>query len=92
MFRILFFKCSSLEDLNLSNFNIHNVIAMERMFSGCVSLKELNLFIFNNSNMTDMRCIFSGCSDQLKTKIKAQYTNIKGEAFDNDDEYELNDL
>ena len=83
----MFFNCSSFEELNAYNFNIHNVIAMERMFSGCVSLKQLNLFIFNNSNMTDMRYIFSGCSVQLKMKIKAQFTNIKEEAFYNDDEY-----
>jgi len=28
-----------------------------------------------------MRGMFYGCSEQFKTKIKAQYKNIKGEAF-----------
>ena len=60
---------------------------MERMFVGCVSLKELNLFNFNNSNMTDMRYMFSGCSEQLIMEIRAQYANIKEEAFYNEDEY-----
>jgi len=50
-------------------------------------LKELNLFNFNNSNMTDMRYMFNGCSDQLIMEIRAQYANIKEEAFYNDDEY-----
>ena len=54
---------------------------MEGMFFGCSSLKELNLSNFNTHNVTNMNRMFSGCSDQFKNKIRAQYRNIKEEAF-----------
>ena len=53
------------------------------MFSGCSSLKELNLSNFNTNNVIIMRGMFSGCSNQFQNKIRAQYKNIKEEAFDN---------
>ena len=34
----MFYKCSSLEYLDLSSFNVSNVESMEAMFSGCSSL------------------------------------------------------
>ena len=39
----MFYLCSSLKELNLSNFNTNNVTDMNGMFSGCSSLNELNL-------------------------------------------------
>ena len=51
------------------------------MFSGCSSFKELNLNNFNNNNVTNMKYMFSGCSEQFKNTIRAQYKNIKEEAF-----------
>ena len=69
--------CSSLKELNLSNFNTNNVTYMEGMFSGCSSLKELNLSNFNTNNVTDMAGMFFGCSDQFHNKIRAEYKNIK---------------
>ena len=77
----MFSGCSSLKELNLSNFNTNNVTNMNSMFSGCSSLKELNLSNFNTNNVTNMRWMFSGCSKQLKNKIKSEYKNIKKEAF-----------
>ena len=77
----MFDGCSSLKELNLNNFNTNNVVDMRWMFQGCSSLKELNLTYFNTSNVTDMRSMFYGCSDQFQNKIRAQYKNIKEEAF-----------
>ena len=81
--RRMFWGCSSLKELNLSNFNTNNVTIMGYMFSGCSSLKELNLSNFNtNTNkVTFMGYMFSGCSNQFQNKIRAQYKNIKEEAF-----------
>ena len=79
----MFSKCSSLKELNLNNFNTNNVTYMSGMFSGCSSLKELNLNNFNTNNVTNMYGMFSGCSNDLIMKIKAQYKNIKEEAFKN---------
>ena len=79
--RSMFWGCSSLKELNLSNFNTNNVTKMGCMFFGCSSLKELNLSNFNTNNVTNMNSMFSGCSKQLKNKIKSEYKNIKEEAF-----------
>jgi len=50
----MFYGCSALKELNLSNFNTNNVTDMEGMFSWCSSLKELNLFNFNTNNATNI--------------------------------------
>ena len=73
----MFYGCSALKELNLSNFNINNVTDMEGMFSWCSSLKELNLSNFNTNNATDMGLMFSRCSYQLRNKISTQYKNLK---------------
>jgi len=77
----MFYGCSSLKELNLSNFNTNNVTDMRSMFSGCSTLKELNLSNFNTNNVILMGGMFDGCSDQFKNKIRAEYKNIKKEAF-----------
>ena len=79
----MFYEYSSLKELNLSNFNTKYVIDMGFMFSGCSSLKELNISNFNTNNVTYMGGMFTGCSDQFQNKIRAQYKNIKEEAFNN---------
>ena len=45
----MFFWCSSLNELNITNFNTNNVTDMDYMFSGCKSLKELYLTNFNTN-------------------------------------------
>ena len=77
----MFWGCSSLKELNVTNFNTNKVTNMKGMFLGCSSLKELNLTNFNTDNVTDMLWMFSGCSDDLKKKIKSENKNIKDEAF-----------
>ena len=77
----MFSGCSSLEELNLSNFNTNNVTNMVDMFCGCSSLKELNLTKFNNNNVINIRSMFYGCSDDIIGKIKSENKNIKEEAF-----------
>ena len=79
----MFYGCSSLNELNLNNFNTNNVIDMSCMFFGCSSLNELNLNNFNTNNVTDMYRMLSGCLDELKLKIKGQFKNFKDEAFVN---------
>ena len=70
----MFSGCSSLKQLNLSNFNTNNVTDMVGMFSGCSSLEELNLSNFNTKNVTNMECMLSGCTVQFQNKIRS---NIK---------------
>ena len=56
----MFYWCSSLTSLNLSNFNTNNVTNMNHMFQYCSSLTSLNLSNFNTNNVTDMSWMFSG--------------------------------
>ena len=58
----MFTECSSLINIDLSNFNTQNVTDMDSMFSGCSSLTNINLSNFNTQNVTDMDSMFSGCS------------------------------
>ena len=73
----MFTGCSSLKELNLSNFNTNNVTDMRYMFDGCSLLKELNLYNFNTNNVTNMYRMFFGCSYDLIRKIKSENKNIK---------------
>ena len=39
----MFQNCSSLEELDLSSFNMENVLYIGSMFSGCTNLKKIDL-------------------------------------------------
>ena len=58
----MFYGCSALASLNLSNFNTSNVTDMFGMFYGCSALTSLNLSSFNTSNVTNMGTMFENCS------------------------------
>ena len=58
----MFYGCSSLNNLNLSNFNTQNVINMACMFYECSSLNNLNLSNFNTQNVINMSSMFFECS------------------------------
>ena len=73
----MFAGCSSLKELNLSNFITNNVTDMLGMFSKCSSLKELNLSNFDTNSETDMIEMFYKCSDELKNKIREQNKKIR---------------
>ena len=58
----IFDECSSLKELNLSNFdNNINVIDMSYMFYGCSSLKNSCRFNFNTNKVTNMSFMFAYC-------------------------------
>ena len=48
----MFSGCSSLTNLDLSNFNISKVTRITSMFNGCISLEELNLKNFDTRKVT----------------------------------------
>ena len=58
----MFYECSSLTSINLSNFNTQNVTNMSHMFCDCYSLTNLDLSNFNTQHVTNMSHMFSGCS------------------------------
>ena len=58
----MFYGCSALKSLDLTNFNTANVEFMYYMFEGCSALKSLDLTNFNTAKVTDMSFMFNGCS------------------------------
>ncbi len=62
----MFYECSSLTSLDLSNFNTNNVEDMKYMFYNCSSLTSLNLSNFNTNNVTNMEGMFSGLNRNCK--------------------------
>ncbi len=55
----MFSNCSSLNSLDLSNFNTNNVVNMNSMFSFCSSLELLDLSNFNLDKVIDMNDMFN---------------------------------
>ena len=78
----MFWECSNLTSLNLSNFNTSNVTNMSNMFVGCSSLTSLNLSNFNTSNVTDMRSMFFNCRSLTSLNLSnfntSNVTNMNG--------------
>ena len=62
----MFSCCESVEKLDLSSFDTHNVSDMSFMFDSCDSIEELDLSSFDTNNVKDIEDIFSYCSS-LKT-------------------------
>ena len=57
----MFFGCSSLTNLDLSNFDTSKVTTMAEMFGDCSSLTTLDLSNFDTSKVTNMANMFWGC-------------------------------
>ena len=62
----MFFGCTSLKSLDLSNLDTSNVTNMSWMFYSCDNLTELNLSNFDTSNVTIMSYMFEYCN-KLRT-------------------------
>ena len=77
----MFYNCSSLKQLDLSNFNTSNVNSMYCMFYGCNSLNLLDISHFNLNKVVDMLWMFSGCSIDLKNKLIEKNNNLREESF-----------
>ena len=54
----MFVRCSSLTNINLSNFNTNNATNMSGMFYGCSSLTKIDLSNFNTNNVTNILGMF----------------------------------
>ena len=65
----MFDGCSSLTNIDLSNFNTNNVNYMGFMFYGCSSLTNIDLSNFNTNKITDMSGMFWGCKALKKENI-----------------------
>ena len=58
----MFYGCSKLTSLDVTNFNTANVTNMSSMFSSCLSLTSLDVTHFNTAKVTNMNKMFCNCS------------------------------
>ena len=58
----MFYGCSGLKSLDLSNFDTSKVTNMGSMFSACIGLKSLDVSNFDTSKVTVMNYMFHNCS------------------------------
>ncbi len=67
----LFSGCSSLMEIDISNFDTSKVQYMSGMFKGCSSLQELDVSHLKTSSVTgkNMENIFFGCSNLRKLDV-----------------------
>lgn len=61
-FNALFYACSKLRSVNLSNINTSNATIFQMMFNACSSLTSLDLSNFNTKSATNMCGVFQNCS------------------------------
>ena len=71
----MFNNCSSLKELDLSNFDTSNVTSMNMMFYYCTSLTKLDLSSFNTSNVTSMYNMFYSCSSLKELDLSSFNTS-----------------
>ena len=65
----MFCGCSSLTNIDLSNFVTQNVTNLESMFDRCSFLRNINLSNFNTQNVINMRGMFYGCPSLKKQNV-----------------------
>lgn len=58
----MFNNCTSLPSLDLSNWDVSNLVYMSGMFSGCTSLTSIDLSGWVTSNVVEMSSVFSDCT------------------------------
>ena len=58
----MFFMCTEIVEINLSNFNTSQVNNMKSMFQYCASLTSINLSNLDTSQVSNMNCMFAYCS------------------------------
>ena len=78
----MFYDCSALKSLDLTNFNTANVTYMYGMFDGCSALESLNLTNFNTTNVENMSSMFYDCS-ALKSLDLTNFNTAKVEYMNN---------
>lgn len=61
----MFFRCKSLKELEISNWDTSKVTDMTNMFSWCTSLKKLDLSGWDIFNVKDMDYMFNNCNDSI---------------------------
>lgn len=66
----MFYNCSKLVSVNLSDFDTSALTNMQSMFAGCSSLTGLDVSGFKTSKVSDMAYMFSGCSSLTSLDVR----------------------
>ena len=67
----MFYGCSKLTSLDLSNFDTSKVTTMTGMFYNCSSLTSLDVSSFNTSQVTSMKEMFSECTSLTSLDVSS---------------------
>ena len=73
----MFASCSSITQLDLSNFDTSNVTSMWGMFMNCSSLTDLDLNHFIIKDTTDLECMVENTNISDLNSILPNYNNLK---------------
>ena len=76
----MFYNCSSLTQLDVSNWDMSQVTSTYAMFNNCSSLTQLDLSNWNMSQVTNMSAMFNNCSSLTQLDLSnwntSQVTNM----------------
>ena len=77
-FEEMFYGCTSLEEINLENFEISykSSIYIDSMFYNCTSLKSLDLSSFKPKNLYSMKKTFYNCYSLTSINLDKLYSNL----------------
>lgn len=67
----MFNLCSTLPNIDVSNFDTSNVTNMDSMFSACTKLTSLSLSNFDTSHVTSMSSMFDNCISLVSVDISS---------------------
>ena len=72
----MFWGCTNLKEIDLTNFDTKDVADMNRMFDGCSSVETLDLTSFDTSKVTNMASLFAGCTSLKNIDISKLKTDL----------------
>jgi surface protein len=71
----MFFSCTKLTSLDVSNWNTNKVTNMQSMFNNCNNLTSLDVSNFDTSNVESMYQMFQDCSNLTSLDVSGFNTN-----------------
>ena len=69
----MFFYCTDIISIDLSNFDTSSAIDMRYICYGCFSLISLDLSNFNTSSVTNIYSMLNGCSSLISLDLSNSY-------------------
>ena len=72
----MFYDCSNLTSLDVSNFDTSKVTSMSSMFMDCSGLTSLDLSSFDTSNVMNMQYMFGWCDTLVNLYINFDTSNV----------------